>query len=665
MAQIQLDMSGIKGLALRYYGDKPYTASSPNLRYLGVDGQMAEGIYNPISALGYMSPANDTVKAVTGTTPYLLTSAIVIPQRLATTSTDAIFFSDEAVTGTTGKIVNLDTAIDTSLDATRTIASFTTIVMLASMVAATDVFTVSSGTLTGFGVVSGGIVRYLLPTFGGLTQNTNYYVGSVVGNTFKLYTDVGLSSLVDITENVTDNELVPAAYVYGATQYTKSEDFILYQLNGVPKIYYTRKNTTTDGSADAIGIANTDFSSPDDDWSISLPTGATTTLEKLDTSRTIFVLADNGFLYVLNGNNVHKIDGGTTGGTNGTLTPRVLTFLGSPTTGGTGTISHLIDGIDIRGKMWIGLHVNSSFSTRTSSISGKTFNQFVGVYVWNRSSTSASMQDFIPIIGAKEIKSLCILQGQPACFTISNDGYTQLRMWNGTEFKIVQTLGSNAYPVYRKHSIHENGDSIMWFGNDGKIYFYGMPETGLSNALYILGDMSLHVTNGQTYSGSGVFIAANATESVTAGNQTSPLAFYLSYSDTAGNFLKKWYPYSTETVATVAQLGHTGTVYTLVRHIPDMSTVKYVDIRCAPTGTGTTVIATVKYYFNGSATASITKSVTKDQASRGYVRHDLNKPYINSVQISVDFSTSNTLSSTADFRPSIAIIDYEQTTTKG
>lgn len=569
MAKLQLDLSGIKGLGNRFYGDKSLTASQPNLRYLGVDGQMAEGIFNPISTLGYMSPANNTTKAVTGTTPFLLTSAIISPSRIAGASTDAIFFADEAVTGTTGKIVNLDTAIDTSLD-----------------------------------------------------------------QAFEIPID--------------------------GTSYFKSTDFVLYQVDGSAKIFFTAINTTTIGFINSIAIADPDFSIPDIDWSRTVPVGASSSLI-ISSDRPVMVLADNGFLYVLQANKVHKIDGGTTGGINGTITANVLLFLG--TTGI--AITRIKDGVDLRGAMWIGLHVDSSFDTNRYTLNAKSMNMFVGVYKWNRSSTTAGMQDFIPIIGVRELLAMFKFQNQPACFTISNDGYTQLRVWNGTEFKIVQTLGTNAYPVYRKHSIHENGDNVMWFGNDGKIYCYGKIETGLENGLYILGDMSLQVTGGQTYSGSGVLIAANATETVTSGNQASPLAFYLSYKDTGGNHLRKWYPYSTETVATVAQTGHVGDVFTLVKYLPDMSTVKYVDIRCAPTGTGSTTIATIKYYFNGSSTASFSKTITKDQASRGYVRHEINKPYVNAIQMEIEYSITNTLGAGNDFRPSMAIVDFETTTTKG
>ena len=783
MAKTIFDLSGIKGLAPRFYGDKSLTASQPNLRYFGVEGQLADGVFNPISTLGYMSPANNTTKAVTGTTSYLLSSAITIPSRIADASTDAIFFGDEAVIGTDGKIVNLDTAIDISLDTVTTFSSiqnpdfpfnfsnavnfivmgyilkpsgsafptlhswvsnedsggtthtfsFTVPSGLTNAVLVVTAFgkntndaTISSATWNGAAMTSSGggsgagdvkyrnsIFRLANPTpgTGNIVITYDKSMDDMVAYA-QLYTNAAQSSSILLSDTepeigtpVTSSEtpisldatadyqikvinvftwtpatITPnflgaveinqeedfnagthAFYTYAYnTQTFRVEDFIEYQVNGEPKIFFSKGNALNTNPINDIGIADLDFSNIDEDWLSTTPVGYSPSI-LVPQGRTMFILSDNGFLYVLNGNKVHKIDGGLTGGTNGTVTDSVLQFLGTDEN----AITYIQDGIDLRGKMWIGIHINSYFDTRVTDISIKSMPMFVGIYVWNRSSTSASMQDFIPIIGVKELKSMHTFQGQPSCFTMSVDGYTQFRVWNGSEFKVVQTLGQNAYPVYRKHSVYEEGDRIWWFGNDGKIYCYGKIEVGLENALYIMGDMSLNVTNGQTYSGSGVMIPANATETVTSGNQAQPLAFYLSYKDTGGNHLRKWYPYSTETVASVAQTGHIGNVYTLVKYIPDMSTVKYVDIRCAPTGTGTTEIATIKYYFNGSATASITKTITKDQASRGYIRHDLNKPYVNAIQMEIEYSTANTLGAGNDFRPSTAIVTYDETTTKG
>lgn len=556
MAQLTFNLSGIDGLAPRFYGDKPYTSSSPHLRYFGTEGQVAEGIYNPMTEIGYMNPANNTTKAVTGTTGFLLTSAVIPVPRLTAASTDAIFFADEATTGTRGKVMNLDTAIDTTLDTALEIA------------------------------------------------------------------------------------------IVGGTEYKRIDDMVPYLLNGSSKIYYATQNTTTFNTFCHIGIANIDFGTAAETQFSGLPEA---------TGRYVLVPADNGFLYAMKGRKVAKIDGTVSGGSAGTQT-EVLFFENAI----------IQDGIDTRGRMWIALHTLEKVASvgDSTNLDDTAIKRNAGVYVWDRLSAVANIQDFIPIEGVKSIRSLHILQGQPCCFTESVDGYTQLRMWTGTKFQVVQTLGKDAYPNYRRHSVYEGGEYIMWFGADGKIYLYGKIETGLQNALYIIGDMTNHVTSNETFSSAGVFVPANDTETVTSGVNAEGLAFYISFSDTAGNHLKKWYPFGVQTIASNAQTGEQGDVYSLVKFLPLLSTVRNVQIRCAPTSTGSTVIATIKYYFNQSSTPGQTKSVTLTEASKGYIQHQLNEQYVNSIQIEIEWNTTATLG-TDTFRPSAGVVEYDGTRTRG
>ena len=577
MAQTTIDLTGLKGLAPRYYGDKPYASSSPNLRYFGAEGQMAEGIYNPISELGYMNPANNTTKAVSGTTSYLLTSAIVAyrPTDIES-STDLIFFSDEAsVTDAQGQILQLDTYADTSLANTQTIPYWAT------------------------------------------------------------------------------NE---AMYV---------QDMIMYQIGGRRQIFLALKNNDA-SQPNPIGILTANGSTLDEDWSVNTVSGGAETNTEGD-ARMKFVKADNGLLYVLDCNTVHQIDGSSTGGENGTYTKSVLLFEGStaPLDSSSDRVTELVDGVDNRGRVWIGLHINNqNESGNTYDYDGNAIPLDVGIFVWDKASSVASSQDFIYIDGAREMYSMHRLRGNVCCFTSSTDGYTQLRVWNGSEMKVVQTLGKNANPRYRRHSLYEAGSYIMWLGADGKIYCYGAIEEGLKDALYIIGDMTNHVTTNEAYSESGVFVCANKTETVTSGNNPETLAFYISFSDTGGNHLKKWYPFGVNSIASNAQTGEQGNVYSLVHQLPTLSNVGDIIIRCAPTSTGSTTIATIKYYFNNASSPSMTKTITKTDASKGYVMHQINKQNVNNVQIEIEWSTTETLS-TDTFRPYVAIVDYEPTGSRG
>lgn len=65
MAKLSIDLSGRAGLAPKFQGDMNDSAGAPQRRYLGGEGQMAQGIFNPLRYYGYMSPATNTFKSIT------------------------------------------------------------------------------------------------------------------------------------------------------------------------------------------------------------------------------------------------------------------------------------------------------------------------------------------------------------------------------------------------------------------------------------------------------------------------------------------------------------------------------------------------------------------------------------------------------------------------
>lgn len=158
----------------------------------------------------------------------------------------------------------------------------------------------------------------------------------------------------------------------------------------------------------------------------------------------------------------------------------------------------------------------------------------------------------------------------------------------------------------------------------------------------------------------------NVTVYVRAFAQTSENYAYgneVSFASVFTPKLYRWYPHGEGTINAVAQTGNQGNVYSLVKILPEMATVKHIDIRCLPTSsTGSTVIGTVKYYFNHSTTPAITKSITLSDAKKGYDRHEINMPYINAVQIEIEFNTTQTLGAD-DFHPYTAVVHYEPTNT--
>lgn len=116
-----------------------------------------------------------------------------------------------------------------------------------------------------------------------------------------------------------------------------------------------------------------------------------------------------------------------------------------------------------------------------------------------------------------------------------------------------------------------------------------------------------------------------------------------------------------------------GDIYYPVKILPTLSNVKHINIIMAPTAgiSGTRKEAALKFYFNMSSTPSFTKYVTRDDIAKGYVSYEINKPYVNSLQIEVEYYNSSNLnpeglystSGEADFCPAYAEIIYERTDT--
>jgi hypothetical protein len=96
-----------------------------------------------------------------------------------------------------------------------------------------------------------------------------------------------------------------------------------------------------------------------------------------------------------------------------------------------------------------------------------------------------------------------------------------------------------------------------------------------------------------------------------------------------------------------------------------MSTLKNIEIYCARTSlSDSTTLATLKFYINQSTTPFLTKTVKAEDTVRGYIDIALDKPFVNSFQMEVEWNNSLSLSEDL-FYPSQAIVRYERTSTKG
>lgn len=423
-------------------------------------------------------------------------------------------------------------------------------------------------------------------------------------------------------------------------------DLEIYQVNSVRKLFYVYKNGST-GAID-IGIANLPFASNNNTWltttaSIDVGSFSNTTL-----TNPFLRKADNGFLYLFQDNVVHKIDGTSAGGANGSVETNVLMFP---------SFFQLTDAIDYKGKMIMTIIQRSTDLSVTENIN---FSSECGVYVWDRQSTQVSMNDYIPLSGVKEIRKIYVSPtGSLRIICVASDRVVQVREFSNSTFQIIEEFPPLSYPNF-PDSLTVAHTVTYWLGNDGYIYGHGSPTNKEREGVFKLGQPSTTFSSG----GAILYGGGNTYTTGVSGFRQDIEGFYLSYNDSInGVSLKKWLINAENSVNSNIQSTAQGDIYTLVKYLPKLSTVNFIRIFGAPSLlTGDTVVATIKVYFNQSTTAWASKPITRDQWSRGYIDIPVNKHYINAIQLEIEYNSAQTIGR-SDFAPSYAEVDYTATET--
>lgn len=410
--------------------------------------------------------------------------------------------------------------------------------------------------------------------------------------------------------------------------YTSIFDFS-DEVNTVPSVTATMELATNAGTANWFVMAG--YLAPSDgaETETTVPAFVETSDESVFLKK-----ADNGLLYIFANSDVHKFDGGTTGGNVGVMTPQVLAFP---------KYIKCVDAIDTQSLMYIAIQ-----STSTNE-GNKTFPaDVIGLYEWDRQSTAVNIRNFLPAYGAREIKKVFVnAAGELRVITIGGDRFTEIRGIVQGRLVVLKRLGLSSYPVYRD-GVDLMDNMNVWLGADGIVYALGRLPGSATENVFKIGSIAAEVSGTLT---SGILAAGH--ESSGASLQ----GVFLSWADNA-NTLTKWYPHGTGTINSVAQKGHQGDVYSLVQFIPPNSTVDSIDIYGVPTSSaGATVVATIKPYFNQSSTAWASKSVKQSDAAKGVFHIPVGKSYVNAVQIEVEFSTTQTLGAD-DYRPVMAVVNY-------
>lgn len=420
----------------------------------------------------------------------------------------------------------------------------------------------------------------------------------------------------------------------------KVQDLALYEINGQKALYYSY-NTTGVGILDnQIGVYNLETSTRDDDWLFNTANYSDISLP----NEVFFEKASNGFLYAFGDTGVYRIDGQEAAGANGTA-GIVLEFTGD---------FYIDDAEDYRENMYIAIHQGEDI-TNTPNYSND-----VGVYVWNRLSIQANILDFIRIQGAKRVVALWTgYDGNLLCITIGANDKAQLRQLSRNSFDIVAELPRGAYPQDR-NQVTRGQTASWWIGTNGNVYAYGRIGPGDRSNIYDFGQLvsESNVTYGTFFYGGG------SAGSVSGDNWDEVESFYLTY-EGASPTAKIWAPHANADGNFADQDTVTGDVYTPVTYLPQMSYLDHIEIYCAPTNSSaSTQVGTVKVYINQDSTPFITKSVTLEDLSRGYLDYGINKKYVNSVQVEIEWEADRSLSDD-NFFPSQAVLFYEPMSTEG
>lgn len=407
-------------------------------------------------------------------------------------------------------------------------------------------------------------------------------------------------------------------------------------------------NQTIAAATLEVGIADLPYQNADVDWLSTAPVGAFSngTISSYNFMR----VADNGYAYLFNDNQVHKIDGTTYGGTNGTVSANVLLFP---------TYFRLTDAVDYRGNMFMVVHQNTTDATSRTQTNYSTP---CGVYVWGRETTVVRMSDYIPVEGVRVIKRIYISpSGGVRLITVSSDGLTQVREFNGSVFQVIKELGIGAAPQY-VDSLTTAGNKTIWLAPDGSVYCMGKITPSLPESLARIGEVlapSSATTTGLSENIiGGAILYGSGTSDGTVGYRNDRQGLYLGYSDGTIK-VRRTYPFDVNPVASTNQTAHQGDIYTGVKAFPHLSVVNSIYLYMAQgTATGSTTQATLKIYFNGSTTAWASKTITRDDIAKGYKIINIGKPYVNSIQLEIEYATGVALSDTYDFHPLYAEVDY-------
>ena len=611
---IVIDLSSMGGLAAGFYGDSDQTVALPNRRILVDDtntNQLAQGYFNPWMRQGYLSPSvatNLPMTFLSGSPTNVLASVEYDPLG------DVIYFAEGDVKA------------------------------------------------------SGGSGIYTANENGSVPFSFNNSVLTKATTVFSLGTNV----------NITDLQV--------------------YTLNGLRTLFYSFTYTSSGtlkggiGATDLTGLLS--GATYVDGWFQGTATyngsDVTNPITTLASTFPFMRLGSNGLMYIFDGSVVHQLDGTVLGGTAGTLTQDIF---------GIAPQDNIVDAIAFRQLMYLACQ-SSAVNPRVAPSNGVNYNGNCYVEVWNEtvgtSASSTVVTDIIAVPGVKSIQKLYISPTDTLrMICVSANGLTQIREYNGTQFTVLMQLGLGASPQY-PDSLTVADALTIWISNDGCLYAHGTvlnqtPEVVAKiGAVVQVGVGSANPEVNLPKAGAIIYGASTESSGVVAGYRQDIQGVTLGYLPQGGSSsAMKIFPFDKGSLrpdgdaAAINQQALIGNIYTGVhflesstasfytgtRFLSQLSTIGFINIFMAASGTDTadtTVQATIRLFFNGSTTQwGAGKTITRHDISVGYKRIEINQPYINTVQLKIEYTTNSTLNDSFDFHPYTAVVYYSPTNTRG
>ncbi len=626
----------------RHFGDIDRIQSSPNLRIANQDNQdatsgtnrtMADGIYNPFRRYGYLSASSGTFNVVqfNGSN----TSTNVCSVSLYDRDNKEFYLGETSGAvwqGTTMDSTNLTPVTPTiGTNSTLTDLEIYTVngtkKVFYSYYATSDTVTFNSVynniTTASYTHLAVGTPVKFAATGSGVTAGTQYYVVTASDNSgltlFTVSTTIG-GTAVPITGN---------------------------------------GSTTVTGTFGGIGVADLPWANQSPQWLTLLAASA----QNIGANNHVLI-PDEDYLWVLDGPSIHRIDGNSqTGGANGTFYPNMLYFPTNFT---------LVDGVDFRGNLYVGIQRYTS-NIRGSSDLSEAGNVFCGMVIWNKTPlVSGQTTDFIEAPGIKEIRKVYVSPvGTVRIIGLTYENVTVVLEYDGSRFKTLCEVGYAAYPEYRDGFV-VTPNFVLWYGNDSNIYAHGSASPGDVEGIFKLGSQGY---TGTTSGAGAILYGGGNTGTPVSGYKTFRNGLVLCEAFNVAARAWQWDMYGTGVGGANNKL-NSGNIYTPVylltevlgfTHYPSpLSTVNYINLFFAPI-TGTTTGAncvTVNLYLNQSTTP-ISYPITDTQATRGYYRMEVNQQNVNCIQLEIVYDNTQYVTSNADIAFSTAVVTYEPTNMKG